>query len=316
VLLRLANGDPLLLEKPLGRGRVLLWTTTASLEWTNLPSAGLALFVPLLERASLAGTAVQADAAYAPGQRVTVLLAPGQGRAGDTLDVVLPDGQIRSAPLRVAGNALAADCADTRQLGLYRWKARGDGAAAPAEGAFAVNADGAESDMATVVPADLAAALGPNRCVVAPTVDQAERLAAASAAGVNLSEWFLAAVLLLLVVLELFSRLRLRVDAGGLGIRYGHLGWLRQRIALERIQAARGVRLEPMEHGGFGYRGSLRFSGRAALVVRAGWGLELVLDGGKRLAISVDDAERGAELNNRFLARRTPPGGPEAFARG
>jgi hypothetical protein len=123
--------------------------------------------------------------------------------------------------------------------------------------------------------------------------------------------------LLLVVVLELFSRLRVRVDAGGLGIRYGHLGWLRQRIALERIQAARGVRIEPMEHGGFGYRGSLRFSGRAAVVVRAGWGLELLLDGGKRLAISVDDAERGAELINRFLARRSPAGlGPEAFASG
>jgi hypothetical protein len=123
--------------------------------------------------------------------------------------------------------------------------------------------------------------------------------------------------LLLLVMLELFSRLRVQVDARGLGIRYGHLGWLRQRIALERIQAARGVRLEPMEHGGFGYRGSLRFSGRAAVVVRAGWGLELVLDGGKRLAISVDDAERGAELINRFLAQRSSAGlGPEAFARG
>lgn len=123
--------------------------------------------------------------------------------------------------------------------------------------------------------------------------------------------------LLLLAALELFSRLQVRVDARGLGIRYGHLGWLRQRIALERIQSARGVRLEPMDHGGFGYRGSLRFSGRAALVVRAGWGLELVLDGGKRLAISVDDAERGAELINRFLARRGPAGlGPEGFARG
>jgi len=122
-----------------------------------------------------------------------------------------------------------------------------------------------------------------------------------------------AAHLLLLVVLELFSKLRVRFDARGVGIRYGHLGWLRQRIALERIEAARGLRLDPMEHGGFGYRGSLRWSGRAALVVRAGWGLELVLDGGKRLAISVDDAERGAELINRFLAQRSPP---EALARG
>jgi hypothetical protein len=114
-----------------------------------------------------------------------------------------------------------------------------------------------------------------------------------------------AAHLMLLVVLELFSKLRVRVDARGLGIRYGHLGWLRQRIALERIEAARAFRLDPMEHGGFGYRGSLRSSGRAALVVRAGWALELALDGGKRLAISVDDAERGAELINRLVARGT-----------
>src|SRR5690242_20227952 len=83
-----------------------------------------------------------------------------------------------------------------------------------------------------------------------------------------------AAHLVLLVVLELFSKVRVRVDARGLGIRYGHLGWMRQRIALERIESARGFRLEPMEYGGFGYRGSLRSSGRAALVVRAGGGLE------------------------------------------
>jgi hypothetical protein len=127
-----------------------------------------------------------------------------------------------------------------------------------------------------------------------------------------------AAHLVLLVVLELFSKLRVRVDASGVGIRCGHLGWLRQRISLERIQAARGFRLEPMDYGGFGYRGSLRFSGRAALVVRTGWALELALDGGKRLALSVDDAERGAELINRLVSRRGTPAGPspEALARG
>jgi len=123
--------------------------------------------------------------------------------------------------------------------------------------------------------------------------------------------------LLLLVVLELFSKLRVRVDARGLDIRYGQLGWVRQHIALERIEAARGSRLEPMEHGGFGYRGSLRFSRRAALVVRGGGGLELDLDRGKRLAISVDDAERGAELINRLVARHRPASSdPDGVARG
>lgn len=115
-----------------------------------------------------------------------------------------------------------------------------------------------------------------------------------------------AAQLLVLIAIELFSKVRVKVDARALTIHYGHLGWVRQSVALERIESARGSRLEPMEHGGFGYRGSLRFSGRAALVVRAGPGLRLELDGGKSLAISVDDAERGARIINSLLARRSP----------
>jgi hypothetical protein len=112
-----------------------------------------------------------------------------------------------------------------------------------------------------------------------------------------------AAHLALFVVLELFSKLRVRVDERGVGIRYGHLGWLRQHVALNRIEAARSCRVEPMQQGGFGYRGSLRFSRRVALVVRGGAALELDLDGGRRFIISVDDAERGAEHVNRLVAR-------------
>lgn len=126
-----------------------------------------------------------------------------------------------------------------------------------------------------------------------------------------------AAHLALLVVLELFSKLRVRVDERGVGIRYGQLGWVRQHIAIERIESARSCRIEPMQQGGFGYRGSLRFSRRAALVVRGGAALELELDGGKRFMISVDDAERGAERINRLVARHTRAGSrPRARERG
>jgi len=37
VLLRLLGGAPLLLERRIGRGRVLLWTTTIDRDWTDLP---------------------------------------------------------------------------------------------------------------------------------------------------------------------------------------------------------------------------------------------------------------------------------------
>lgn len=35
-LLRLTNGEPILLERPVGRGKVLLWTSGADLTWNNL----------------------------------------------------------------------------------------------------------------------------------------------------------------------------------------------------------------------------------------------------------------------------------------
>ena len=110
-----------------------------------------------------------------------------------------------------------------------------------------------------------------------------------------------------LVVLELFAKLRVDIDDQGLCIRYGYLGWLRQRVPLERVVAARAFQLEPMQHGGWGYRGNVRWSGRAAIVVRGGPALGLTLQGDRQLAITVDDADAAARFINRRLARRTPP---------
>lgn len=122
----------------------------------------------------------------------------------------------------------------------------------------------------------------------------------------GLAPYLNAAHLVLMAVLQLFSQVRVRLDASELGIRYGYLGGLRQRIALERISAARATHLEPMDHGGWGYRGSMRLRGRAALVVRAGAALELDLDDGKRFSITVDDAENAARRINAAVALRGP----------
>jgi hypothetical protein len=125
--------------------------------------------------------------------------------------------------------------------------------------------------------------------------------------GTMAATYLNAAHLLVVVVLELFARVRVCVDRRELCIRYGYLGWLRQRVALSRIGAARSFRLEPMEHGGWGYRGSLRFFGRAAVVVRGGPALGLELDVGRQLAITVDDAESAARLINALIAQPTAP---------
>lgn len=48
VLLSLENGDPFLLEKTYGKGTVLLFSTTATAQWSNLPLQPV--FVPLMQR--------------------------------------------------------------------------------------------------------------------------------------------------------------------------------------------------------------------------------------------------------------------------
>ncbi len=48
ILLSLSNGEPLLLEKEIGSGRILLFTALPDLAWTDLPVRGI--FVPLLHR--------------------------------------------------------------------------------------------------------------------------------------------------------------------------------------------------------------------------------------------------------------------------
>ncbi len=111
--------------------------------------------------------------------------------------------------------------------------------------------------------------------------------------------------------LELFSKIRVSVDERAITVRYGHLGWLRQRIRLERISGAESLEIEAMDHGGWGYRGSVRLMGRAAIVVRSGSAIRLDLGGGKRLVISVDDAETASRLINGFIQRR---GGAESAA--
>ena len=73
-------------------------------------------------------------------------------------------------------------------------------------------------------------------------------------------------------------------------------------------------RKPPMEHGGWGYRGSLRLTQRAAVVVRSGLALRLELQGGKRLSITVDDAGTAARLINGFVNRRTDPTADTAAA--
>lgn len=106
-----------------------------------------------------------------------------------------------------------------------------------------------------------------------------------------------------LFALELFSTIRVAIDGRGIAIRYGHLGLWTRRVPLESIAAAHAIKLDALEHGGWGYRGGLRLFGKAAIVVRSGDAVRLDLRDGKQLFVTVDDAATAARLLNGLIER-------------
>ncbi len=96
----------------------------------------------------------------------------------------------------------------------------------------------------------------------------------------------------------------LAVGVDGVVIRWGAWGLPTQRISLERIAAARVIEVRPTEWGGWGYRGSLRLFGKAAIVMRRGPGVRLDLRDGTVFAANVRDPEIAAGLVNDLISRQ------------
>lgn len=104
------------------------------------------------------------------------------------------------------------------------------------------------------------------------------------------------------VMVAAFAAVEVMVDHQGLTVRYGPLGWPRTRIPIEDIDRAEVVEVQPLRHGGWGYRGSLRLFGRAAVILRAGEALSLRLRNGRRFTVTVDDAAGAAGAVNDLAA--------------
>lgn len=156
------DGGPALLERDVGRGRTLLWTTTIDVDWTDLPIR--TAYVPFVRRTvdHLARRAGSAGVSAEPGRPVELPVeVPGlsqvavldpEGRR-TVLDV--DDGRARFTPTR---------------RGIHRVVAGADTDAPPIdELAFVVVAPRAESDLAPVDPARIAALREAGLAGVAPS---------------------------------------------------------------------------------------------------------------------------------------------------
>ncbi|MEV1241340.1 hypothetical protein ACIBO2_08240 [Nonomuraea sp. NPDC050022] len=99
----------------------------------------------------------------------------------------------------------------------------------------------------------------------------------------------------------LTSSLTARVTRDGLAIGFGPLGWPVRRIRLSKIDKAWSESRYPSQVGGWGLRG---LPGSATIMLRGGECLIIRYRSGGQLAVSIDDAERGAALINAFIAER------------
>lgn len=126
------TGDPFLIERAVGQGRVLLFTSSLSTEWTDLPLTEV--FVPLLYQ--IAGYAT--GTSVAPPQYVVGDIVPVTGPPNGQWDVSGPDGDVYTVE------------ADSTGVGYFR-QAHRPGHYQVRQGRtnqfFAVNVDPREADL-------------------------------------------------------------------------------------------------------------------------------------------------------------------------
>jgi hypothetical protein len=100
VLARLESGDPFLVEKPFGEGRVIVCSTAIDADWSNLPLRPF--YLPLLQRLSV----YLASTVFPPRNldvgRPIIAFLPGAD-AGKKASITGPDGITNEVPIAKEG---------------------------------------------------------------------------------------------------------------------------------------------------------------------------------------------------------------------
>ena len=151
VVLRYESGAPALVEHEVGKGKVMLLTTTVDRDWTDLPiRAG---FLPLLRESvrHLVGAADDDSSATLLVGEPRLVTFTGDAQ---TLEITRPDGSVWVAKREQGGSSRSIAYDGTDQIGLYRVRAAGPGGSFVAQTAqdFAVNLAPRESAPARLAP--------------------------------------------------------------------------------------------------------------------------------------------------------------------
>ncbi|MBA3960377.1 MAG: BatA domain-containing protein [Chthoniobacterales bacterium] len=149
-----ADGSPAIAEKSYGKGRVVLFSSTANTKWSNLPIHPD--FVPLLQRlvAFVAPDEQPGQINLQPGAALQVKVAADL--VGREINVLVPGGKGKPRPtgkVELINQEAVVRYRDTDEPGAYRFFAAGSDRAIAA---CAVQIDPAESDLRTIPPEQLA----------------------------------------------------------------------------------------------------------------------------------------------------------------
>ncbi|HVY66006.1 MAG TPA: BatA domain-containing protein, partial [Gammaproteobacteria bacterium] len=194
VLVRLADSTPLLLERSLGAGRVLLFTSSLDREWNDLPVQPV--FVPLM--AGLANHLLGGAGFSSEADLGSTLAVRALGLAGG--QIFDPRGQ------KALGLGAGSDDVLLDQLGFYEVVGGG------ATEIVAVNFDPRESDLAPIEPGILERWKG----LGVRAADQTQRAAPVGAQPVAspLGPWLVILLVLLVIVETAVGNWHLRVRRG------------------------------------------------------------------------------------------------------
>ena len=154
VVLRYTNGRPFIVTRPVGLGRVILFTTTADKDWTNLPAQNA--FVPLMQRSInylVFGRKGPTSLNLLTGRPFLYRLRPDETAC--EVRITDPAGNPRAFPGQAGRDRI--QWTDTWRAGFYRVDLAAN---PPRTDYFAVNRETAESDLALIGEADLRRLLG------------------------------------------------------------------------------------------------------------------------------------------------------------
>jgi len=145
VALRLSNGDPLILTKAIGLGRVVFVTTSADLSWTSLPL--WTSYVPLILEIQNYATSGRVEArTVTAGDSIGQIFPQAWQLSTNEVTIDTPKGERIEESLKLVGKYVRWSYADTESSGVYRAETRTPSGALQAS-LFAANPPPTEAEV-------------------------------------------------------------------------------------------------------------------------------------------------------------------------